>query len=106
MRSAPHRPHGSGKRAVEVASPLSDRDELFATVDGRTVSVKGRTWRIEIAGIHADEHSYWVQLSAVDGRDRHDATLRVDRSGARDLLKQTRRWIRQLPATASPATSD
>lgn len=83
--------------ATDPVSPLTDRDELFARVDGQVFEGTDREWRVEIVGIHGDEDSYWVQLLAVAGSDHHGATIRVDRSAARALLKQIRNWVKQLP---------
>lgn len=65
--------------AATVNEPtLSEVDQLFATLDGVTVSSEHGPWHSRVQGIHADGPYLWLQLQR-DEDDAHTAVLRLPR---------------------------
>lgn len=60
------------------ASALSEIDQLFAFLDGVSVSAGSGDWSSRIQGIYADGPYVWVQLS-LDGQGAQSVTLRLSR---------------------------
>lgn len=60
------------------ASALSEIDQLFASVDGVSVSSGSGDWGSRIQGIYADGPYVWVQLS-LDGQGAQSVILRLSR---------------------------
>ena len=60
------------------ASALSEIDQLFASLDGVSVSAGSGDWSSRIQGIYADGPYVWVQLS-LDGQGAQSVTLRLSR---------------------------
>lgn len=60
------------------ASALSEIDQVFALLDGVSVSTGRGKWSSRIQGIYADGPYLWVQLS-LDGHGAQSVTLRLSR---------------------------
>jgi hypothetical protein len=60
------------------ASALTEIDEVFALLDGMSISAGRGEWSSRIQGIYADGPFVWVQLS-LDGHGTQSATLRLSR---------------------------
>jgi hypothetical protein len=60
------------------ASALSEIDQLFAVLDGASVSSEQGQWSSRILGIYADGPYVWVQLS-LDRAERPSVIIRVSR---------------------------
>ena len=60
------------------ASALSEIDQLFALLDGVSVSAGSGEWSSRIQGIYADGPYVWVQLS-IDGHGAQSVILRLSR---------------------------
>ena len=55
---------------------IVEPDQLFELLDGRYLTVTGRTWRIEVYSIRDRAGLRWVQL-ALDGAPQHILALRL-----------------------------
>jgi hypothetical protein len=60
------------------ALALSEIDQLFATLDGMSVSNGRGEWSSRIQGIYADGPYVWVQLS-LDGQGAQSVIMRLSR---------------------------
>lgn len=89
-------PAGSNRRSWP--SP----DELFDSVDGRQLTVGGRTWAVEVFGIR-DVGSYrWVQVGLSCDGERLMITRRMKAgAGPQHLLLTLSSWLAQ-PAAREP----
>jgi hypothetical protein len=63
-------------------------DELFIALDGRSVTVAGRTWRLAIYSIYDQQASRWIQLQ-LNGRPKHIMTLRVATDASVEAVVET-----------------
>ena len=69
------------------ARALSEIDQLFASLDGVSVSSGSCDWSSRIQGIYADGPYVWVQLS-VDGQGEQGVILRLARpTTAGDIIR-------------------
>src|SRR5262245_37239337 len=64
---------------------LSEVDQLFATLDGASVSSECGEWHSRVQGIHADGPYIWLQLQR-DDDDSHSVVLRLPRAISLDAL--------------------
>jgi hypothetical protein len=60
------------------ASALNEIDEVFALLDGVSISTGRGEWSSRIQGIYADGPYLWLQLS-LDGHGTRSVTLRLSR---------------------------
>jgi hypothetical protein len=80
------------------ASALNEIDEVFALLDGVSISTGRGEWSSRIQGIHADGPYLWVQLS-LDGHGTQSITLRLSRPTTLDDII---RALEAVDADSSP----
>jgi hypothetical protein len=68
-------------------------DDLFAALDGRELTVAGRTCRVIVYGIRDEGGRRWIQLG-LDGHPTHLVTLRMSTGdGERHAVLKLASWI-------------
>ena len=68
-------------------------NELFQALDGRTVSVRSRAWRIEITGIFEQDGSSWVQLT-LQGTPSYNVAVKIGTfDTAAEVVETLRSWL-------------
>lgn len=80
----------------EFAEPLGGPDGLFAGLDGREVTVRGRRWRIEVFSTWEQTDRRWVQLAlrGQSGQPDYMLTLRLAASdGVRHAVLTLASWL-------------
>ena len=80
------------------ASALNEIDEVFALLDGVSISTGRGEWSSRIQGIYADGPYLWVQLS-LDGHGTQSVTLRLSRPTTLDDII---RALEAVDADSSP----
>jgi len=85
---------------VQVNHPLSKRrevltsEQLFDALDGRTVSVFHRTWRINVYSISEDAGWRWLQLGLDGQPDDYTVTVRTSpHDGVEDTMQALSSWL-------------
>ena len=82
--------------ATGSLSTLTIADELFFRLDGSLLDAGGRTWRIEICGIHGSGPCRWIQLELHGEHDEScRLTLRADHLGASRIRALLTEWLAQ-----------
>lgn len=61
---------------LRIPEPSINPDQLFASLDGKDVVVRGRKWRIEVYSVCDMAGARWIQL-ALDGLPHHMVALRL-----------------------------
>src|SRR5215467_12607286 len=81
---------------IGLARPLqwlADPDDLFNMLDGRDITVLGRTWRIAIYSIRDRGGVCWVQLS-LSGVPCHLVAVRISvRDSSRAVIRALSVWL-------------
>jgi hypothetical protein len=80
------------------ASALNEVDEVFALLDGVSISTGRGEWSSRIQGIYSDGPYLWVQLS-LDGHGTRSITLRLPRPTTLDDI------IRALEAVEADSST-
>ena len=76
-----------------MADKPSDADQLFGALQGRDLTVSGRTWRVEVYSVRDVGGERWIQL-ALDGATRHTIALRlVAGGGLRPAVRVLSSWL-------------
>ena len=66
---------------------------LFQALDGRSVSVHSRGWRIEITGIFEQEGSSWIQMT-LQGTPAYDVAVKIGAyESAAEVVETLRSWL-------------
>jgi hypothetical protein len=80
-------------RAAESAfTPLS-QERLFDALDGQTIRVFHRTWRVHVYSIWEENGFRWLQLS-LDGETPYTATLQMSPlAGAEQTIRRLSAWL-------------
>jgi hypothetical protein len=66
---------------------------LLQALDGRSVSVHSRSWRIEITGIFEQEGSSWIQLT-LQGTPSYDVAVKIGAyETATEVVETLRSWL-------------
>jgi hypothetical protein len=87
----PARLHGIGRGRPRYR--LADPDDLFNMLDGRDITVLGRTWRIAIYSIRDRGGVRWVQLS-LSGAPCHLVAVRVSvHDSSRAVIRALSVWL-------------
>jgi hypothetical protein len=68
-------------------------NDLFQALDGRSVSVHSRGWRIEITGIFEQEGSSWIQLTLQGTPTYHVAVKIGAYETAAEVVETLRSWL-------------
>ena len=85
------------RRPMAVAAA---RERLFESLDGRTITVTGRTWEIRVHGISEEPGAWWLQLS-LKGSPEYTITMRTPLfQTAHDTMCRLSRWL------ADPSQAD
>jgi hypothetical protein len=86
------------------SSNTTPADELFRSLDGRTVVVGQRQWCIEVYSVRDRDDARWVQLALV-GLPQHPLAMRlVAGDGVRSVIQALTSWLRN-PETTSDQTA-
>jgi hypothetical protein len=68
-------------------------DRLFGALDGRTVTVQGKRWRIEVFSASLEDDAIWLQL-ALDGEHPYNLLMRMTRDeGPRHAILILSSWL-------------
>jgi hypothetical protein len=79
-------------QAESAFTPLT-QERLFDALDGRTIRVFHRTWRVHVYSIWEENGFRWLQLS-LEGDTPYTATLQVSPfAGADQALRQLSAWL-------------
>ena len=71
----------------------SSADDLFVALDGRSVSVHSRGWRIEITGIFEQDGATWIQMT-LHGTPTHDVVVKMaPLDTAAEVVEALRSWL-------------
>jgi hypothetical protein len=71
---------------------VNPSDELFFSLEGRTLESRGSQWRIEVCGVHSAALYHWIQLN-LRGPMQCGLTLRADRLDASDVVDVVQDWL-------------
>jgi hypothetical protein len=71
---------------------VTPSDEFFFALEGRVLEANGRTWRIEVCGVHATPTDHWLQLH-LRGPVSQGLTLRVPELDAAAVVEFVRDWL-------------
>ena len=63
-----------------------DANRVFELLDGPSVVVSGRSWRVEVFSVFDDAEHRWIQL-ALDGPDHYMVTLRLEPGASSDSAR-------------------
>jgi hypothetical protein len=81
---------GRGKTVKESALAP---DALFAALDGRTLTVSGRRWLVEVYSVCDSAGRRWIQLG-LDGRPHYMLTLKLAaEDGVRHAILALSSWL-------------
>jgi len=68
-------------------------NDLYQALDGRTVSVHSRVWRIEITGIFEQDGSSWIQLT-LQGAPPYNVAVKIGAyETAAEVVETLRSWL-------------
>jgi len=68
-------------------------NHLYQALDGRTVSVHSRGWRIEITGIFEQDGSSWIQLT-LQGTPPYNLAVKIGAyETATEVVETLRSWL-------------
>jgi len=68
-------------------------NDLFQALDGRSVSVHSRSWRIEITGIFEQDGSSWIQLT-LQGTPSYNLAVKFGAyETAAEVVETLRSWL-------------
>ena len=96
--------------ASESIAPANDArrnvvnpsDELFFSLEGRTLESRGCAWRIEVCGVHSAAFAHWIQLNLC-GPMQCGLTLRADRLDAEHVVDVVQNWLDDaVPSDVEP----
>ena len=80
--------HSSARRGHAVIP-----DHLFSVLDGRELTVNGRTWQVKVYGIRDEAGRRWIQLG-LEGASTHLVTLRLSPGdGERHAVLKLASWM-------------
>src|SRR5262249_40689079 len=68
-------------------------NDLFQALDGQSVSVGSRSWRIEITGIFDQDGSSWIQMTLNGAPSYHVAIKITGTDSAADVMDALRSWL-------------
>ena len=71
---------------------LTPSDELFFSLEGRTVQSGAECWRVEVCGVHSTPSHYWVQMN-LRGSVSYGITVRSLVPDPAGLLETLRDWL-------------
>ena len=71
---------------------ITSSDELFFSLEGRTVEAGGQCWQLEVCGVHSGSSQHWIQLQ-LRGPVLKGLTIRVPRLDTRRVLTIVCNWL-------------
>ena len=82
-----------GVRASGTRMKNASANDLFQALDGRTVTVRSRGWRIEITGIFEEQGSSWIQLT-LQGTPPYNVAVRIGPVDTpAEVVETLRSWL-------------
>jgi hypothetical protein len=76
----------------DVATTVTDADELFVNLDGSVFETPHGKWSVEICGIHSHNARNWVQL-CLRSEKSYGLTVSVDQLSAAQVRSAVSRWL-------------